>query len=98
MALNPKITPPDVYDNQYLTWTPDPTAEGYAFITPNGSSRTFDRFLSRTKIGRNLPQPIIASVAVLDVSARPAETVTYPVPDTTSGYGRSSYGTKTYGT
>ncbi len=80
MALNPKITPPDSRGDQYLTWTPDPTADGYLFVTQTGSSRTFNPLLSKTKLGRNLPQPVVASVAVLDVTARPAESATYPEP------------------
>ncbi len=84
MSLNPKITPPDSKGDQYLTWTPDPTAEGYSFKTPNGSSRTFNPMLSRVKIGRNLIQPVVASISILDVVARLAESTTYPtVPPTT---------------
>ena len=78
MALNPKITPPDARGDQYLTWTPDPTADGYKFITQTGESRSFNPALARTKIGRNLPQPVVVSIAVIDLSIRPAEEAIYP--------------------
>lgn len=77
MSLDPKITK-EVGGVYWLNWTPDPTAEGYAFTTPGGSSRTFDAKLARTKLGKNLTEPVVATVAALDVEARPAETSRYP--------------------
>lgn len=76
MALNPYITK-DSSGAYWLQWTPDPTAEGYAFQTPGGSSRTFDPTRSKVKLGR-YPEPVRASVAALDVTGRTAETATYP--------------------
>jgi len=76
--LNPKIVK-DSSGVYWLEWTPDLTGDGYAFVTPGGSSRTFNNALSKTKIGKNLVEPIKATVAVLDVSSRPAELATYPV-------------------
>jgi hypothetical protein len=78
VSLNPKITPPDARGYQYLEWTPDPTADGYKFTTPTGESRTFNPLLSKTRLGRNLVQPIVVTIAVLDVTARPAEQAVYP--------------------
>ena len=83
MGLNPKITPPDARGDQYLTWTPDPTAEGYKFTTQTGESRTFNPLLSKTRLGRNLKQPVVVTIAVLDVTARPAEEATYPATNPT---------------
>lgn len=104
MSLNPKITAPDAQGNQYLTWTPDPTAEGYAFTTPSGSSRSFNPLLKTAKLGRNLVQPVVATVAVLDVVARAAEKATYPttstpppVPSGSTFYNRLAYGYAAYG-
>ena len=50
--LNPKIT--KSLSTYYLEWTPDPTAEGYAFTTPSGSSRTFNSALAKTRLGSGL--------------------------------------------
>lgn len=98
MSLDPKITPPDNRGDQYLTWTPDPTAEGYSFTTPNGSSRTFNPLLNKVKIGHNLTQPVVAMISALDVIARPAEKVVYPISIKTTNYGSLSYGQGTYST
>lgn len=77
MSLNPKITKDPKTGNYRLEWTPDPTAEGYAFQTPTGKSRTFDPTLAHTNLGKP-PEPVMASVAVLDVTQRAAESATYP--------------------
>jgi hypothetical protein len=76
MALKPYITK-DATGVYWLHWTPDRSAEGYAFTTPGGTSRTFDPTLSKAKLGR-WKEPVKASVAALDVAPRPAETATWP--------------------
>lgn len=83
MSLNPKITPPDSKGDQYLVWTPDPTGGGYKFTTPTGSSRTFNPLLSKTRLGRNLAQPFVVKIAVIDLSIRPAEEAVYPATNPT---------------
>jgi hypothetical protein len=77
MSLNPKITK-DSAGMYWLEWTPDSTAEGYGFTTPGGSSRTFDPTRTRTRLGKNLTEPVTASVGVLDVTKRSPESATYP--------------------
>lgn len=96
MSLNPNITK-DAMGVYHLNWTPDPTAEGYAFTTPSGSSRSFNPKLARTKLGSGLGEPVVASVAPLDVTARPAETATFPPPapppaSAATGWGKSYSG------
>lgn len=77
MSLDPKIE--KAADGTFwLRWTPDATAEGYAFVTPGGASRTFDPTKSQAKLGKNLTEPVVASVAVLDVTSRPSESASYP--------------------
>lgn len=77
MSLNPKINK-DASGTYWLEWTPDPTAEGYAFVTPNGRSRSFDPTLARTKLGKGLAEPVKATVAAQDVTVRAAEEAQYP--------------------
>ncbi len=74
--LNPKIVK-DTAGVYWLQWTPDPSAEGYAFQTPAGASRTFDPTASKAKLGKP-PEPIAASIAALDITSRPAEYAAYP--------------------
>jgi hypothetical protein len=76
MALNPNISK-DKNGVHWLNWTPDPSAEGYAFVTPGGQSRTFDPKKGKTKLGK-CAEPVLASVAALDVTSRPQERATYP--------------------
>ena len=77
MSLDPKITK-DSAGMYWLNWTPDPTAEGYTFTTPGGSSRTFDPTLAKTRLGKHLTEPFTASVAALDVIKRSPESASYP--------------------
>lgn len=77
MTLDPNITK-DGQGVYWLNWTADPTAEGYAFVTPNGQGRTFDPLAPRARLGKGLTEPVTASVAVIDLTKRQAETATYP--------------------
>lgn len=101
MALNPQITPPDNKGDQYLKWTPDLTGDVYEVVTSTGKSRTFDPSLSTTRLGTNIPQPVVVSIAVLDISSQPAERAifpsTTPLPDGLTMYDRLSYGADMYG-
>lgn len=77
MSLNPKITKDTTTGMYWLEWTPDPTAEGYAFNTPLGWSRTFNAELSRAPLGVR-PEPVQATITALDVTARAPESASYP--------------------
>lgn len=77
MSLNPRITK-DVSGTYWLEWDPDPSAEGYYFNTPGGSSRTFDNTKKKVKLGI-IPEPVRASVAAVDVTLRAWENAEYPV-------------------
>lgn len=84
MALNPVISK-DSAGVYWLKWTPDATAEGYAFTTPTGSSRTFNPNISSVKLGTGFTEPVTATVGVLDVTARTPETAVYPAAPPPTG-------------
>jgi hypothetical protein len=76
MSLDPKIKK-DKDGVSWLKWTPDTTAEGYAFTTPSGHSRTFDATRGMAKLGRPA-EPFACAISALDIVARAPETATYP--------------------
>lgn len=76
MALNPKLTK-DAAGVWWLDFDKDPTAEGYAFTTPGGVSRTFDPDHTHVKIGKPA-EPFTVTVTPLDVSPRAPEAVSQP--------------------
>jgi hypothetical protein len=75
--LNPKITK-DSNGVYWLEYSAEPTAEGYAYTTPNGASRTFDPTKTKVKLGAGLAEPVLATVAALDIVPRPSEAAQYP--------------------
>lgn len=76
MSLNPSVekTATDYYGH----WTPDPSGNGYYFVTASGRSHTFDPSASKTHLGKVgvLKEPVSFSVTPISFGA--AETASFP--------------------
>lgn len=77
MTLNPEIIK-DAGGVYWLLYTPDLSADGYAYETPNGPSRTLDPSRGKVKLGKALTAPFAVTVKALDITERAAEHATYP--------------------
>jgi hypothetical protein len=74
MALTPEIMGPDANGRWSAEWTPDDTAEGYAWTTDLGTGRTFNPDIAKISLGTR-PAGVTPTfkISALDVVPRPVE-------------------------